>query len=255
MTEVERRWQARRELWTKSLGPLELAGKRVLDAGTGEGHCTRYLAECNPSELVSITCLAEEIPPAQARLGEFADRVRFEVADLANLSTVPAADFDVVVGDFLIAAVATYTPFREIDVLGELARVLKPGGRLVITGWDLWQAPRDRLDASLRELFDFRSAAARLGGREPFREHPRWWVERRLAELDAPPERTEVVADVHRALSWAGRQTRRSLENVEPAALRAELEMKLAELERGVVDHPRLAAGVHFGDLYAVVGL
>ena len=78
---------------------------------------------------------------------------------------------------------------------------------------------------------------------------------RRLAELDAPPERTEVVADVHRALSWAGRQTRRSLENVEPAALRAELEMKLAELERGVVDHPRLAAGVHFGDLYAVVGL
>ena len=252
MTETDRRLAARRLLWEDALRGCDLVGKRALDAGTGEGHATRFLAERRPAALVSVSAVAEDFRAAAARLGELAANVEFRLADLTRLTGIADASFDVVFADFLIAAVSAFAPYREIECLAELVRVLKPGGRLVITGWELVGPPRDPLDQRLRLLFSLREAASRLAGEASYREHPAWWIAARLADLDTPAERTVVHPDVHRDFRWFGGQIRRLLEGLEPP-LAAALRQRLADLEAGVVDHPAFAAGYEFGALYAVV--
>ncbi len=252
MDETARRHAARRRLWEDALAGLDLAGKRVLDAGSGEGHATRFLAERRPAALVSVSCVADDLRTAAARLGGLAGGVEFRPADLTNMPEIPAASFDVIVADFLIAAVAAHTPFREIDCLRELVRVLRPGGRLVVTGWELVGPPRDPLDARLRELFAFRSAVSQLAGELSYREHPAWWIAARLQDLGAPAERIARHPDVHRDFQWFGSQVQALLERLEPP-LRSALAARWAERHAEALGHPAFDEGYTFGALYAVV--
>jgi SAM-dependent methyltransferase len=253
LTETERRLAARRQLWRQALAGTDVAGKTVLDAGAGEGHCTRFLLEHEPAQITSITCIEDEVAAIVKSLGEQSRKVDFRIADLTAMPEIPSASFDLVMCDFLLASVSAYSPYREIECLAELARVLKPGGRLVMTGWEVWPRPRSRLDAAVRKLFGFRAAVHHLAGVEPFREHPHDWIERRLSDLGLPPERTTILPDVHHDFRWFGVQIRRSLEFIDPAPLRQALLVKLEELEADVVDHPAFGLGFEFGQLYAVV--
>lgn len=252
--ETARRRSDRERLWTAALARVDLAGKVALDAGTGEGWFTRFLAERDPRRLVSVTCLTSEIPIARQRLGELAGRVEFLCHDLTQLDTFADAGFDFVGADFLVAAVASLSPYREVDCLKELARVLRPGGRIVITGWEAGPPSGGDWERSLRSLFQIREAAYHLQGVEPFREHPSFWVERRLAELGVPAEEVIRFPDVHHDLSWLVRHVERAIEGVDAADLRGALGRQLAEHADAVQGHPSLSRGLPFGQLYAVVG-
>jgi SAM-dependent methyltransferase len=110
------------------LAPLEAAlsaadhePRRILDLGTGTGAAATWLAERFPAATVIGVDVSEQmvalargkLPPA------LADRLRFEVADASEL---PFRD-----GEFdLVVQVSTPAFF------GETARVLAPGGRLVV---------------------------------------------------------------------------------------------------------------------------
>ena len=254
MLETANRRAARRRLWAAALAGFDLAGKRVLDAGTGEGHATRFLAERRPASVVSVSCVEADFAVARETLGEFAGDVEFRRADLAHMPEVADASFDLVFADFLIAAVSTFSPFRESECVAELVRVLRPGGRLIVTGWELLGPPRDPLDARLRQLFPLREAAARLAGESAYREHPAWWVAARLSELGTPAERIVRHPDRHHDFRWFGEQIRSLLKQLEPP-LRAALAARLEAQEAGLYEHPAFAAGYDFGTHYAVVAL
>ena len=154
-------WETRigpHHLWALDLALEELPPPgRVLDLGTGTGVVALALAERYPeAELVGIDLSPGMIEEARRKLPPgLAGRVRFEVGDASRLA---CGD-----GDFELVVLSNMIPFYD-----ELARVVAPGGTLVLSfskgsETPIYVAP-DRLRAEL--------------GRRGFAE---------FAEFSAPP--------------------------------------------------------------------
>ena len=123
-----RTWQS----LTLGLAPLLKLGD-VLDVGSGDGAAAVALApHCR-----SLTCIdvnARLIEAAQERLANVPTaKVRAQVADVHHLP-FPAASFDAV----LVFHTLTYAE-HPARALAECARVLRPGGRLVLLCLDRHQ--------------------------------------------------------------------------------------------------------------------
>ncbi|HVL91129.1 MAG TPA: class I SAM-dependent methyltransferase [Actinomycetota bacterium] len=96
------------------------AGKRVLDAGCGEGYGTQILA-AKAAEVVGVDLEAGVVERAAARYPS----ARFEPADLEALP-YPDASFDAVVSLQVIEHMRS-----PIEFCSEVARVLRPGGEFL----------------------------------------------------------------------------------------------------------------------------
>lgn len=105
---------------------LDAAGGRILDLGCGTGEPAVRLARTTGAEVVGISISAQDVRAAteRAEAAGLADRVRFEVAD-AMAAPFPDASFDAV----LALESMGHMPDRA-TVLAEIARMLRPGGRL-----------------------------------------------------------------------------------------------------------------------------
>jgi SAM-dependent methyltransferase len=101
-----------------------VAGKRVLDAGCGPGLYSEELL-FRGAELVALDGSAAMVELARKRLGS---RARVIHADLADPLPFAESEFDLVV----CALVIHHLEDREA-CLRELFRVLRPGGRLVVS--------------------------------------------------------------------------------------------------------------------------
>jgi SAM-dependent methyltransferase len=101
------------------------AGKRVLDVACGEGYGTALLAR-HAAHVTGVDISAEAIAHARARYGSLATAGFVE----ASCTALPLADasVDVAVSFETIEHIATQAEF-----IGELARVLTPGGVLVLS--------------------------------------------------------------------------------------------------------------------------
>jgi cyclopropane fatty-acyl-phospholipid synthase-like methyltransferase len=148
------------------------AGQRVLDAGCGVGGAAIWLARNLGVEVVGVTLTPLQVEKA-IRFAEeagVADRTRFLVADYCATGLL-AGSFDAVWG---LESVC-YAADKE-DFLREAARLLRPGGRLVVG--DGFEADRvlGRLDRFLLDRWasawvlpglarraDFERALARQG--------------------------------------------------------------------------------------------
>ncbi|WP_207592565.1 methyltransferase domain-containing protein [Halomontanus rarus] len=116
----------KRVLWpmTRSLLP-EVAGKRVLDVGCGDGTYSAWLAD-QGADVLGIDLSREMISVARENHGEDAEFQRADITD--SLSGVDDREFD------LVCCQHVFSHLPELDgPLAEFARVLEPGGTVVIS--------------------------------------------------------------------------------------------------------------------------
>lgn len=121
---------------------LELAGnvsgRAVLDIGCGDGALTVSLAERGAAAVTGIDASAAMINAARQRAAKY-PAVSFEVGKAEHLP-FPSGQFDVVTAITILCFVENARPVFE-----EIARVLRPGGRVVIGElgkWSTWAAAR-----------------------------------------------------------------------------------------------------------------
>lgn len=123
------------------LGARIAAGQRVLDAGCGNGYTTLRLAMQHAVSVHGIDASEQMIVQARAE----ADRLRpslrgpvtFEVGNITDLPSA-AEEFDCVVCVRVLINLGTRP--RQLQGLAECIRVLRPGGRLLLSeatlqGW------------------------------------------------------------------------------------------------------------------------
>ena len=101
-------------------------GSRVLDCGCGYGFTLRVLAELSDAELVGLDGDPERVAQTQRDLARF-PQVTTVTGDAQHLPFEDATLDHVVCSEVL-----EHVP-DDARVVRELARVLKPGGRLVLT--------------------------------------------------------------------------------------------------------------------------
>ncbi len=112
-------------------------GQTILDCGSGYGFVLRILLDLTPAEIVGLEYQPERIDETRAFLGEN-PRLTLVQGDAMALPFADAS-FDHVV----CSEVLEHIP-GDAQAMRELARVLKPGGTLVVTvpaadfpfGWD-----------------------------------------------------------------------------------------------------------------------
>lgn len=127
--EYDSRWSFYVEATTReTLARLSLRpADRVLDVGCGTGALLERLARSHPAALLSgvdpvseMLAVARERVPAEVELREgWAEQLPFA-----------EEQFDVVVSCNMFHYIQ-----RPVDALREMRRVLRPGGRLIVTDW------------------------------------------------------------------------------------------------------------------------
>jgi SAM-dependent methyltransferase len=132
--ELERLRVQAEVLWPEEAAAFERHGlrdgMRVLEAGCGPGFVTRLLLEHLPTATVTGLDLDPAmLEVARKQLGG-CERARF-VESSAAATGLPGASFDAVLARFLLQHVPNVP-----EVLAELRRVLRPGGRLVVVDSD-----------------------------------------------------------------------------------------------------------------------
>lgn len=181
-----------RELILDLIG--EVRGRRILDVGCGDGDLAVDLAK-RGGDVVGVDASAAMVAAAERRASREQAGAAFEIAAAQDLP-FPSASFDIVVAVTILCFVDDAVPvFREI------ARVLRPGGRLVIGElgkWSSWAATRRVRgwlgsplwrNARFRTVGELCSPAREAGlGVDSVRGavyYPRWgWAAERLAPYD-----------------------------------------------------------------------
>jgi SAM-dependent methyltransferase len=102
----------------------DVSGRRILDAGCGSGPLMQALGH-KGAVVTGLDSSAAMVDLARTRLGEDAD---VHVADLAAPLPFPDAEFDDVVASLVLHYLEDWA-----GPLAELRRVLKPGGRLILS--------------------------------------------------------------------------------------------------------------------------
>lgn len=122
--------------WQRRIGPIDFAGKRVLEIGSGHGALCVAAAEAGAREVVGIDLDRERIDFAREYVPRsypaLAARIRFECVDIADLQ----GPFDLVLSK---------DTFEHVDdlvaMLGHIHRLLSPGGSLITGFSPLYYSP------------------------------------------------------------------------------------------------------------------
>lgn len=108
------------------LGPVR--GRRVLDVGCGNGYLTRRLSQKGAAAALGIDASLASVRLARKRERDRPTGARFLHRDAANLHGIPDRSFDRAVANMALQDIRD-----AAGTIGEIARVLAPGGRFVFS--------------------------------------------------------------------------------------------------------------------------
>lgn len=198
--------RAAHRAWLVSLTTLP-AGGRAVDLGCGRGEDLRHLARHHPSggELLGLDASPAAI--SAARAGAADERLRFAEAALDGPLPLADASVDLAYSHNLLECVADPARFAR-----EVARVLRPGGQVVVAHWD-WDTQvfcgRDK--GRVRRL-----VAAYADWQQAWMAHADGWMGRRLwgvfhgePRLEGAIE-TRVLTNTEFAAPWFGYENARA---------------------------------------------
>ena len=136
---------------------LELRpGARLLDLACGRGRIGQELAARSGADLVGVDFSAEAVRQATERAAAVGSTATYVVGEL-TATGLPDAAFDAV----LVVDSIQFAP-TTTDALDEVRRVLRPGGRVVLTCWEASSRHDSGVPARLRDL-DLGEALSRSG--------------------------------------------------------------------------------------------
>jgi SAM-dependent methyltransferase len=123
----------------------DVAGKRVAVLGSGDNLVVFALAGMG-TRVTSVDIAENQLAVARQRAAELGLAVEFLRADVSDLSDLPDNAFDLVyTGGHIAIWVSDLRKFY-----GEAARILKPGGRLIVSEYHpfrrIWKGSTDRLE-------------------------------------------------------------------------------------------------------------
>ena len=194
------------------------AGQRVLDLGCGEGRHVIAAHACDGVDAVGVDLSIEDLATAAERLREFRGQQDEGASNLFALLSAdalhlpfPDACFDGVICSEVLEHVADYPV-----ALHEIARVLKPGGRLCVSvprAWSeriCWWLRREyhQTPGGHLRIFHVDRLAAEIEARgfEAYYRHgahalhtPYWWLQ---CLLWARRDRSFLLRQYHRLLVW-----------------------------------------------------
>jgi SAM-dependent methyltransferase len=124
-------------------------GAKVLDVASGTGESACFIAERFAARVSGIDRSDEMIQRAEAKAQSKNLKVEFRKADAANLP-FDDSEFDVAICE------CTLCLFEKERVLGEMARVVRPGGRIGIHDLCWKEGAPDELKHTLAEIEDER---------------------------------------------------------------------------------------------------
>ncbi|GIG90354.1 SAM-dependent methyltransferase [Plantactinospora endophytica] len=137
-------------------------GQRVLDVGCGPGRPGVRLAKSSGAELVGISVSEQDVRLAneRARAEGVSDRVRFEQANMLALP-FPDNSFDHAMAFESIVHVQD-----RVAALREIARVVRPGGRIALTDFTVREGPEGGADQTVVNVYDSWHSAAPVKAEE-----------------------------------------------------------------------------------------
>lgn len=113
-------------------------GNNILDLGCGNGRLLKSLSNSNLNNLTYLGFDNNKILITKAREIKIKDsfKVKFVYDDILNLNSLETNSFDII----FIIAVLNHFPTLELrhQILTNIYRILKPGGKLIMTNWNLW---------------------------------------------------------------------------------------------------------------------
>ena len=109
---------------------LESQRAQVLDLGCGDGTTAIPQAKLG-AEVLGVDIAQNLVAAGNRRAREIGlTKCRFQVGDASNLQELDEHSFDLVVSIFG----AMFAP-RPMDVVREMVRVTRPGGRIIMGNW------------------------------------------------------------------------------------------------------------------------
>ncbi len=170
----------------ETLKPLVVRDLVVLDAGTGEGAMTTFLAKrIGNGAIISVdmdpSCL--EATKGELCKHNLLDKVSLHEADLRNLDFVATRSIDLVVAYGTLGPIEDYTPGGTISVLKEFFRALKSGALLSITGELEIEGEGDDAQVTYKRFERLERATAELLGDSHEVNWSPDWVKERLEEI------------------------------------------------------------------------
>ncbi|MFQ5871687.1 MAG: class I SAM-dependent methyltransferase [Candidatus Geothermarchaeales archaeon] len=238
----------------RALKGIDLVRKVVLDAGTGAGNATKYLAG-QGCRVISVDLNQEYIDDAKTRLiEEELRRVEFHRSNLSEMRFLGDESVDVVVANQTLSTVESVTRFNTIPVLREFHRVLRRGGSLVVVDYHPFRYDETATSRIHVELWRLHAAVAELLGEGHYLEYPVSWLRDRLSEIGFTDIEHSVLME---ELSWSVELLEEHRSELQPKIqaipggyLRQAMQRKLEEL----LDEAR-GVEVRSGSMYLLKAL
>ncbi|AEV83451.1 methyltransferase [Actinoplanes sp. SE50] len=172
----------------------DVAGRTVLDLGTGTGSLARLFAA--RGAVVTGLDPAEPLLDQARRLDREAGLSIRYVVGAAECIHLPDATFD------LVTAGQCWHWFRAGEAAAEVSRLLRPGGRIVIAHFD-WLPLPGNVVAATEELIVAHNPAWALAGGTGI--HPRWLTDLRSAGFTGLETFSFDVDVPYSPVDWTGR--------------------------------------------------